>query len=67
MEEGAYQEPLLANDVDIVIAADGAWAEEQSSAGKVIRLGSASPVDATLAVVLHPEHGAARAGRGPVP
>ena len=54
VEEGAYQEPLLANDVDIVIAADGAWAEEQSSAGKVIRLGSASPVDATLAVVLHP-------------
>ena len=54
VEEGAYQEPVLANDVDIVIAADGAWAEEQSSAGKVIRLGSASPVDATLAVVLHP-------------
>ena len=54
VEEGAYQEPVLANDVDIVIAADGAWAEEQSSAGKVIRLGNASPVDATLAVVLHP-------------
>ena len=54
VEEGAYQEPLLANDVDIVIAADGAWAEEQAGAGKVLRLGSASPVDATLAVVLHP-------------
>ena len=54
VEEGAYQEPLLANDVDIVIAADGTWAEEQSGAGKVIRLGNASPVDATLAVVLHP-------------
>lgn len=54
VEEGAYQEPLLVNDVDIVIAADGAWAEEQSGAGKVIRLGNASPVDATLAVVLHP-------------
>ena len=52
--DGAYQEPLLANDVDIVIAADGAWAEEQSGAGKVLRLGNASPVDATLAVVLHP-------------
>ena len=54
VEEGAYQEPLLANDVDIVIAADGAWAEEQSGAGKVLRLGNASPVDATFAVVLHP-------------
>ncbi len=54
VEEGAYQEPLLANDVDIVIAADGAWAGEQAGAGKVIRLGNASPVDATLAVVLHP-------------
>ena len=54
VEEGAYQEPLLVNDVDIVIAADGAWAEEQAGAGKVLRLGDASPVDATLAVVLHP-------------
>ena len=54
VEEGAYQEPLLANDVDIVIAADGAWAEEQAGAGKVIRLGRASSVDATLAVALHP-------------
>ena len=54
VEEGAYQEPVLANDVDIVIAADGAWAEEQAGAGKVLRLGNASPVDATLAVVLHP-------------
>ena len=53
VEDGAYQEPVLANDVDIVIAADGAWAEEQSGAGKVLRLGNASPVDATLAVVLH--------------
>ena len=54
VEEGAYQESLLANDVDIVIAADGAWAEEQAGAGKVLRLGNASPVDATLSVVLHP-------------
>ncbi len=54
VEEGAYQEPLLANDVDIVIAADGAWADEQAGAGKVIRLTNASPVDATLAVALHP-------------
>ena len=54
VEDGAYHEPLLANDVDIVIAADGAWAEEQSGAGNVLRLGNASPVDATLAVVLHP-------------
>ena len=54
VEDGAYQEPLLANDVDIVIAADGAWADEQAGAGKVIRLTNASPVDATLAVALHP-------------
>ena len=54
MEDGAYQDPLLANDVDIVIAADGAWADEQSGAGNVIRLANASPVDASLAVVLHP-------------
>ena len=54
VEEGAYQDPLLANDVDIVIAADGGWADEQSGAGKVIRLTNASPVDATLAVALHP-------------
>ena len=54
VEDGAYQEPLLANDVDIVIAADGAWAQEQSGAGNVIRLANASPVDASLAVVLHP-------------
>ena len=54
VEDGAYQDPLLANDVDIVIAADGAWADEQSGAGNVIRLANASPVDASLAVVLHP-------------
>lgn len=54
VEDGAYQDPLLANDVDIVIAADGAWADEQSGAGKVVRLTNASPVDATLAVALHP-------------
>ena len=54
VEDGAYQEPLLANDVDIVIAADGAWADEQAGAGKVVRLTNASPVDASLAVVLHP-------------
>ena len=54
VEDGAYQDPLLANDVDIVIAADGAWADEQAGAGKVIRLTNASPVDATLAVALHP-------------
>lgn len=54
VEDGAYQDPLLANDVDIVIAADGAWADEQSGAGNVVRLTNASPVDASLAVVLHP-------------
>lgn len=54
VEEGAYQEPLLANDVDIVIAADGAWAKEQSGAGKLFRLANPSPVDDTLAVVVHP-------------
>ena len=54
VEDGAYQEPLLANDVDIVIAADGAWAKEQSGAGKVFRLANPSPVDADLAVALHP-------------
>ena len=54
VEDGAYQDPLLANDVDIVIAADGAWADEQAGAGKVVRLTNASPVEATLAVALHP-------------
>ena len=54
VEDGAYQDPLLVNDVDIVIAADGAWADEQSGAGNVVRLTNASPVDATLAVALHP-------------
>ncbi|MCY4530322.1 MAG: hypothetical protein OXD46_14985 [Chloroflexi bacterium] len=54
VEDGAYQEPLLANDVDIVIAADGDWAKEQSGAGKLFRLANPSPVDATLAVVIHP-------------
>ena len=54
VEDGAYQDPLLVNDVDIVIAADGAWADEQAGAGKVIRLTNPSPTDATLAVVIHP-------------
>ena len=54
VEDGAYQDPLLVNDVDIVIAADGAWADEQAGAGKVVRLVNASPTDATLAVVIHP-------------
>ncbi len=54
VEEGEYKEPLLVNDVDIVIAADGAWADEQAGAGKVVRLANVSPVDADLAVVIHP-------------
>ena len=54
VEEDAYEEPVLANDVDIVIAADGAWAREQSGTGKLFRLANPSPVDATLAVVVHP-------------
>ena len=54
VEEGEYKDPLLVNDVDIVIAADGAWADEQAGAGKIVRLVNPSPVDATLAVVIHP-------------
>ena len=54
VEDGAYQDPLLVNDVDIVIAADGAWADEQAGAGKVVRLVNASPTDPELAVVIHP-------------
>ncbi len=54
VEDGAYQDPLLVNDVDIVIAADGAWADEQAGAGKVVRLANPSPTDPELAVVIHP-------------
>lgn len=54
VEDGAYQESLLVNDIDIVIAADGAWADEQAGAGKVVRLANASPADTDLAIVIHP-------------
>ena len=54
VEDGEYQDPLLVNDVDIVIAADGAWADEQAGAGKVVRLTNASPTDPALAIVIHP-------------
>ena len=54
VDDGAFQEPLLANDVDIAIAADSDWAKEQSGAGNLLRLANPSPVDPSLAVVVHP-------------
>ena len=54
VEDGAYQEPLVENDVDIVFAADAAWADEQAETGNVILLGNASPTDAALSIVVHP-------------
>lgn len=54
VEDGGYQAPLLQNDVDIVIAADGGWAEDQEGSGNVVRLDNASPIDPALTVVVHP-------------
>lgn len=54
VEDGEYRDPLLNNDVDVVIAADGEWAGEQAASGGVARLANASPVDAALAVAVHP-------------
>ena len=54
VEDGAYQEPLVQNDVDIVFAADAAWADEQAEAGNVVLLGNASPTDGVLSIVVHP-------------
>jgi len=54
VEDGAYQESLVQNDVDIVFAADPAWADEQAEAGNVVLLGNASPTDGALSIVVHP-------------
>ena len=54
VDDGEYRGPLLNNDVDVVIAADGEWAGEQADSGGVLRLANASPVDAALAVAVHP-------------
>ncbi len=54
VEDGAYQDPLVQNDVDIVFAADVAWADEQADAGNVILLGNASPTDSALVIIVHP-------------
>lgn len=54
VEDGAYQDPLVGNDVDIVFAADSGWASEQVGAGKAILLSNSSPTDSSLAIVVHP-------------
>lgn len=53
VEDTQYQDQLLQNDVDIVLAADPAWAEDQTASGALILLDNPSPIDPALAVVVH--------------
>ena len=53
-EDAQYQDRLLQNDVDIVLAADPAWAKDQSESGALLLLDNPSPVDPNLVVAVHP-------------
>ena len=53
VEDAQYRDQLLGNDVDIVLAADPAWAEDQTASGALILLDNPSPIDPALAVVVH--------------
>ena len=54
LDDGEYRDPILNNDVDIVIAADPAWAGEHAAAGSLLRLANPSPIDPALALAIHP-------------
>lgn len=49
-----YLQPLLVNDVDIVLAASEVWAREQADTGHVLVLGSMRFGDANTVIAAHP-------------
>ena len=54
IEDAQYQDRLLQNDVDIVLAADPVWAKDQADSGALVLLDNPSPVDPNLAIAVHP-------------